>query len=154
MSAGGSSSRIENLCSSSPRNTLTCAVSPARYPFSRLSIFEAVSLRPSIATLVDRNGRTVFGVVHAGSPAEQAGIAAADEVVAIDGLKLTASNIDRRLKGYRAGDTAQVSVFRGDELHRFSIRLEEPPADTCYLELVAEADKNKEQRRVAWLTGS
>jgi predicted metalloprotease with PDZ domain len=106
------------------------------------------------ATLVDRNGRTVFGVVHAGSPAEQAGIAAADEVVAIDGLKLTASNIDRRLKGYRAGDTAQVSLFRGDELHRFSIRLEEPPADTCYLELVAEADKNKEQRRVAWLTGS
>jgi predicted metalloprotease with PDZ domain len=36
------------------------------------------------ATLVDRNGRAVFGVVHAGSPAEQAGIAAADEAVAID----------------------------------------------------------------------
>ena len=106
------------------------------------------------ANVVDRNGRAVFNVVHAGSPAEQAGIAPADEALAIDGLKVTVSTIDSRLKGYHAGDTAQVCVFRGDELHRFSVRLEEPPADTCYLELVDEADTSTEQRRTAWLTGS
>ncbi len=105
------------------------------------------------ATLVNRNGRPVFSVVHSGSPAEQAGIAAADEAVAIDGLKVTASNIDSRLQGYHAGDTVQVTVFRGDELLRCGVRLEEPPADTCYLELIAESDTNTEQRRIAWLTG-
>jgi len=105
------------------------------------------------AALVERNGCAVFSIVHAGSPAEQAGISASDEAVAIDGLKVTASNIDSRLKGYHAGDTAQLSVFRGDELLTFAVRLEEPPADTCYLELVAEADKSSEQRRTAWLTG-
>ena len=105
------------------------------------------------ATLVNRNGCAVFSVVHAGSPAEQAGISAADEAVAIDGLKVTASNIDSRLKGYHAGDTAQVTVFRGDELLKCTVRLEEPPADTCYLELVAESDKSTEQRRTAWLSG-
>ncbi len=105
------------------------------------------------ATLVNRSGCDIFSVVHAGSPAEQAGIAAADEAIAIDGLKVTASNIDSRLKGYHAGDTAQVTVFRGDELLRFMVRLEEPPADTCYLELIAETDKSAEQRRTAWLSG-
>jgi len=105
------------------------------------------------ATLVNRSGCDIFSVVHAGSPAEQAGIAAADEAIAIDGLKVTASNIDSRLKGYHAGDTAQVTVFRGDELLRFMVRLEEPPADTCYLELIAETDKSTEQRRTAWLSG-
>ncbi len=105
------------------------------------------------ATLVNRNGRPVFSVVHSGSPAEQAGIAAADEAVAIDGLKVTASNIDSRLQGYHAGDTVQVTVFRGDELLRCGVRLEEPPADTCYLELIAESDTNTEQRKIAWLTG-
>ncbi|MFQ5547989.1 MAG: M61 family metallopeptidase [Woeseia sp.] len=105
------------------------------------------------ATLVNRNGRDLFKLVHSGSPAEQGGISPADEAVAIDGLKLTASNVDRRLQGYRAGDTAQVSVFRGDELLRCSVRLEEPPADTCYLQLAADPDKETETRRNAWLTG-
>lgn len=105
------------------------------------------------ATVVNRNDRAVFSVVHSGSPAEQAGIAAADEAVAIDGLKVTASNFDSRLKGYHAGDTAQITIFRGDELLKFRVRLEEPPDDTCYLELAAEADKNTEKRRTAWLSG-
>ena len=104
-------------------------------------------------TLVNRNGRPVFSVVHSGSPAEQAGIAAADEAVAIDGLKVTASNFDSCLKGYHAGDTAEVTVFRGDELLKFTVRLEPPPADTCYLELIAKSDKGTEQRRTAWLSG-
>ena len=106
------------------------------------------------ATVVNRHSRAVIGIVHSGSPAEQAGIAPADEAVAIDGLKVTASNFDSRLKGYHAGDKAQVTVFRGDELLRFQVLLEEPPADTCYLELIDDADKGAEQQRSAWLSGS
>ena len=105
------------------------------------------------ATLVNRNGCGIFRVVHAGSPAELAGLSAGDEAVAIDGLKVTASNLDSRLKGYHNGDSAQVTVFRGDELLNCTVRLEEPPADTCYLELIADTDKSSEQRRAAWLSG-
>jgi predicted metalloprotease with PDZ domain len=106
------------------------------------------------ATVISRNDSAVFGVVQSGSPAERAGISAADEAVAIDGLKVTASNFDSRLQGYHAGDKAQVSIFRGDELLKFTVRLEEPPADTCYLELIANSDKSVEDRRGAWLSGS
>jgi predicted metalloprotease with PDZ domain len=105
------------------------------------------------ADLVNRNDRAVFSVVHAGSPAEQSGIAPADEAIAIDDLKVTASSFDNRLKGYHAGDKVQVSLFRGDELLKFAVRLEEPPADTCYLELLSDTDKDTEQRRNAWLKG-
>ena len=81
-----------------------------------------------------------------------AGIAPADEAVAIDGLKVTPSNFDSRLEGYHAGDKVQVKVFRGDELLKCAVRLEEPPDDTCYLQLDTDADKNTEQRRSAWLS--
>jgi predicted metalloprotease with PDZ domain len=104
------------------------------------------------ATLTHRNGSAVFGVVHSGSPAEQAGIAPADEVVAIDGLKVTAANFDGRLEGYHNGDEAEVSVFRGDELLQFKVRLEEPPDDACYLQLVEDADETAEKRRAGWLS--
>lgn len=106
------------------------------------------------ANVVNRNGCATFSVVHAGGPAERAGIAPGDEAVAIDDLKVTAASFDSRLKGYHAGDTARVSIFRGDELHRISVRLEEPPADTCYLELIDNPDLNAGQRRTAWLTGN
>jgi len=106
------------------------------------------------ATVVDRNASAVFTVVHTGSPAENSGIAAADELVAIDGLKITSSNFDSRLQGHHAGDTVQMTVFRGDEMLKFAVTLEEPPADTCYLELIAEIDKSTEQRRSAWLSGN
>jgi predicted metalloprotease with PDZ domain len=106
------------------------------------------------ATLANQNGGAVFSVVHADSPAESAGIAAGDEAVAIDGLKVTAANLDSRLKGYHAGDNVQVSVFRDDELLKRTVQLEQPPADTCYLELVAEADKSLEKRRARWLSGN
>lgn len=105
------------------------------------------------ATLINQNGAAVFSVVHADSPAETAGIAAGDEAVAIDGLKVTVANLDSRLKGYHAGDNVQVTVFRDDELLKRAVQLEQPPADTCYLELVAEADKGIEQRRARWLSG-
>lgn len=111
--------------------------------------------RPWIGATIDgRNGRAVFSVVRSGSPAEQAGIAPGDEAVAIDGFKITASNFDDRLKEYRAGETAQVSVFRDDVLYRFPVRFEDPPADTCYLEIAAEADDAGKQRRKAWLAGA
>lgn len=106
------------------------------------------------ASITGNSGPAVISLVHAGSPAEQAGIAPADEVVAIDGLKVTASNFDNRLAGYHAGDKVTVSVFRGDELLQCAVRLLEPPEDTCYLELVADVDQPVETRRAAWLKGN
>jgi predicted metalloprotease with PDZ domain len=103
------------------------------------------------ANLVMKNGRNSIAVVHAGSPAEKAGLAPGDELVAFENLKLTAGNADVLLRDYREGDTVRINVFRGDELLRFAVTLDSPPDDTCYLGFVENPAAGAEARRKAWL---
>ena len=105
------------------------------------------------ANLLSREGRSVFGLVQAGSPGERAGLTAGDEAVSINDLRLTADNIDTRLKEYQPGDRVTLRVFRRDELVRLQVRLEEPPEDTCYLVIDKEAGGAADQHRRSWLSG-
>jgi predicted metalloprotease with PDZ domain len=103
------------------------------------------------ATLKPRAGTSRFTVVHSGSPAESAGIAPGDEAVALDGLRLTAQNLDDRLRDHHAGNTVAIAAFREDTLLRHRVKLGEAPEDTCYLEIDSDADSEAEKRRKEWL---
>jgi predicted metalloprotease with PDZ domain len=103
------------------------------------------------ATLVDRDGKPTFTVVHNDSPCESAGVAPGDVAVALDGIALTAANCDRQLKSYCDGDVLELVFFRGDELMTTEIRLTDAPATTCYLELDNSPDPLTTSRRNAWL---
>ena len=103
------------------------------------------------ATLTQRNGNAVFSVLMNGGPAELAGIAPGDVAVALDGLALTTNNWSRRLATYQDGDTLNLLVFRGDELISTEICLAAAPVDTCYLEMVDDADVTVQSRLAAWL---
>ena len=105
------------------------------------------------AVLKKSAGRTLFATVRAGGPAERAGLAPGDEAVAINDLKLSADNLNVRLGEYRAGDDVTLTVFRRDELLRLDVRLEDPPEDTCYLVIDADASEAAADRRAAWLSG-
>ena len=104
------------------------------------------------AKLVQRGGRQVFSVVHAGSPAEVAGVAPGDEAVAFGGLRITAGNIDARLGDHHAGDTVPLKVFRRDALLDLTVQLAEPPDDTCYMELDPDPASDAKRRRQEWLS--
>lgn len=93
-----------------------------------------------------------FAVVRAGSPAERAGLAPGDEVVAINELKLTAQNLGVRLAEYRAGEEVTLSVFRRDELLRLKVTLDEPPLDTAYLQIDTDANSEHVAARESWLS--
>lgn len=103
------------------------------------------------ASVKVRAGTSRFAVVQSGSPAESAGIAPGDEAVALDGLRLTARNLDARLRDHHAGDTVTISAFREESLLRLRVKLTEAPEDTCYLEIDADADSAAEKNRKAWL---
>ena len=105
------------------------------------------------SNLTVSDGRSVFGSVLAGSPAERAGVSPGDEIVAVDGLKATAINLEKRLGEYEPGDTVRLTVFRRDELLNLSMTLVEPPATTCYLVASDEVDADTATRRESWLTG-
>ncbi|HYD94204.1 MAG TPA: M61 family metallopeptidase [Noviherbaspirillum sp.] len=61
--------------------------------------------------------------VYEGGPAHLAGVSAGDILVAVNGLRVTAANLDGLLSRYRVGDELVLHVFRRDELMAFSAAL-------------------------------
>jgi predicted metalloprotease with PDZ domain len=57
--------------------------------------------------------------VYDGGAAQDAGLAAGDLLVALDGLRVTPASLDAQLRRRRAGQRAEVLAFRRDELLRF-----------------------------------
>jgi len=84
-------------------------------------------------------------------PAERAGLAAGDVVVAFDGLRASRALLERLLKTRAPGDTLELHAFRRDELRRFQLTLQAPAQDTAYLVLDEAADAAQLARRSAWL---
>ena len=103
------------------------------------------------ATLKSINGRTLVSSVANDGPAELAGVSPGDEIVALDGLKLTVRNCDERLKRYRHADKLALALFRNDELLTTKIKLESAQLDTCYLSPSVDAATDAVERRDAWL---
>ncbi|HVR92367.1 MAG TPA: PDZ domain-containing protein [Casimicrobiaceae bacterium] len=84
-------------------------------------------------------------------PAERAGLAAGDTLVAIDGIRASAESLERVLKFRGADDVVSVQAFRRDELMEFSVELDAAPLETCWLALADDADADARARRSAWL---
>lgn len=91
--------------------------------------------------------------VYDNTPAQSAGISAHDVLIAIDGLRVTAKNLDKLLTRYAAGDRIEVLAFRRDELMRFDVRLATEPPVRVALEPNAKASRSAAALRARWLSG-
>jgi predicted metalloprotease with PDZ domain len=76
--------------------------------------------------VVADNGKAMIQFVEANSPASLVGVDPGDELLAIDGLKVTAEHLNERLQDYQAGDKIKVAVFHQEELQIHQIQLAEP----------------------------
>lgn len=88
--------------------------------------------------------------VLAESPAQASGLSGGDLLVALDGLKISASNLDTLLAPYRPGDTVQVQAFRRDVLKSFTLVLAAQPEDTVGLKR-SDDDPARHSAGQAWL---
>jgi len=75
---------------------------------------------------------TVTHVLEGGA-AQEAGIAAGDLIVAVEGLRPGRAGLDAALAKHRAGERVGIHAFRRDELMSFEARLRRADADTCVL---------------------
>ncbi|HMA24279.1 MAG: M61 family metallopeptidase, partial [Gemmatimonas sp.] len=89
--------------------------------------------------------------VYRGGPAERAGLAAHDTLVAFDGLRASADAVERLCERHGAGDEVVVHAFRRDEFFTATMVLEAAPVDTCWLALAAARDGDCDARLDAWL---
>ncbi|MDB5821749.1 MAG: family metallopeptidase [Herminiimonas sp.] len=88
--------------------------------------------------------------VYEGGAGHRAGLSAGDILMAIDGLRVTATNLDALLGRYGSGQSARLHVFRRDELMEFSVVLAGDPAPQW--ELTLEDSRAAVRRlRAAWL---
>jgi predicted metalloprotease with PDZ domain len=84
-------------------------------------------------------------------PAQQAGLAAGDVLVAIDGLRVDGGSAGKRLRALPMGQPVTVHAFRRDELMTFQLTPAPAPADVCELRLDDTAPAEVLARRAAWL---
>ena len=93
----------------------------------------------------------VLSNVLTGGAGQKAGLSAGDELVAIDGVRVSLGNLKTVLAMYSIGDEAEISLFRRDELKHFNVTLDAPRADTCFITLNQEAHGKILARRNRWL---
>jgi predicted metalloprotease with PDZ domain len=83
-----------------------------------------------------------------GGAAQEAGIAAGDLIVAVDGLRPGQAGLDAALAKRRPGERVKIHAFRRDELMSFEARLRRADTDTCVLSESAGARRRLFER---WL---
>ena len=100
------------------------------------------------AILRDRPSALEVGAVVEGSPAQAAGVAAGDEIAALDDFR---SEMKQRLGRAQPGQTLRLSLFRMDELLEVPVQLGGAPRDT--VTFVPDEKATPEQRalREQWL---
>ncbi|MDH6057911.1 M61 family metallopeptidase [Umezakia ovalisporum] len=97
------------------------------------------------------HGRELIKSVETGSPAQLAGIDAGDELLAIEGIRLTAHQLSDRLKDYQPKDTIEVTVFHQDELRTYSVTLEAPRPTKFQILPLHNLDTSQKENGAGWL---
>ena len=97
------------------------------------------------------NGRHLVQFVASGSPAEDGGIDAGDEVLALNGCRISAEQLPERLQDFNPGEAVQLTVFHGDRLRTCLVTLSEPKAERYKLVPVAQPSTEQVRNFQGWL---
>ena len=83
--------------------------------------------------------------VFDGGAAQAAGLSAGDILLAIDGLRVTPTTLDKLLARHQPGDSVRIHAFRRDELMEFTVRLDPPSEDNARLTISEGANTLRKQ---------
>jgi predicted metalloprotease with PDZ domain len=81
----------------------------------------------------------------------EAGLSAGDILIALDGIKVTSSNLDRLLERAQIGHVIEIHAFRRDELMQFEVELRPSEPNSCYLWLLQDSTAEQQKRGQEWM---
>jgi predicted metalloprotease with PDZ domain len=96
-------------------------------------------------------GKNSIDFVEVASPAQLAGIDAGDELLAIDGFRVSADKLSDRLKDYYPGDTIEVTVFHQDELLTCQLTLSSSHPSNYKIVPVKKPSAQQKENFSGWL---
>ncbi len=97
-----------------------------------------------------RPEKVLLRQVNEDGAACRAGLSAGDELIAIDGLRVTPANTAELLRPFDPGERVPITVFRRDQLLVFDVELQPAPANMIFLTCV-DSDAAAVARRDRWL---
>ncbi len=109
------------------------------------------SAKPSLGARVRGGAECTLAAVHDGSAAQKAGLSAGDVLIAIDGVRVTGSNLDALLARYVPGAKVEIHAFRRDELRTAQVKLDGPEVTRYKLSVAADARGAARRWRARWL---
>ena len=118
--------------------------------------FEPIQGQPTLAVRLRNGGpEAVLAHVLSGGAGECAGLAPGDQVMAVNGLRATAENLERLVAASQDPQGAPMPIrlhcFRRNELLELTACPQPAVADTCELMLVDAAPDAVLRARTAWL---
>ncbi|HEY0738658.1 MAG TPA: PDZ domain-containing protein [Herpetosiphonaceae bacterium] len=97
-------------------------------------------------------GQLKVAAVLTDTPAYHAGIHADDEIVAVDGYRVTDdAGLRERLNDRKIGERVTLTLFRRDELRTIEVELAAAARDKLAIEPVAQPDATQQQIYNSWL---
>ncbi len=103
------------------------------------------------ATLAQVSDRLMVRNVRAGTPAYDQGIMFDDQIIALDGMRVTLETWDARLGERRPGDKIMVTVFRRDELRMIEVTLGGRVVAPYSIVPVAQPNEDQQKLYQGWL---
>ncbi len=115
--------------------------------------FDSARAQPTLdLRLSPDSAQALVQNVISGGAGETAGIAPGDLIIAVDGLRATAENLERLVaRTARRDGAVTIHLFRRDELLTLTAHPHPARDDTCELMLTHSAPESVVQARAAWL---
>jgi predicted metalloprotease with PDZ domain len=105
-------------------------------------------------TVKHEHGREAIKSVASNSPAQLAGIDPGDELLAIDGFKVTADRLNDRLKQYQCGENIRLTIFHADLLMTVNIILSACQPHQYQLQPLERTSDRQRQQFKMWMRSS
>ncbi|MDF1666628.1 MAG: PDZ domain-containing protein [Planctomycetota bacterium] len=118
-------------------------------PFGLKFVARESGSKPDLGAFLKGGSKVVFESVLEGGAASEAGFSARDEIVAVNGQKVTKDNFEDRIRDNKPGDVLSLHFFRNGLLRELPIT----PRGTIEYTLIGVAEPTDEQKALyeGWL---